>query len=62
MPLSGEAMVKLYRKAGWCVLSSSGSHIKMGKGVKREIIPLHKELKKGLERALLKSLREGDEQ
>jgi predicted RNA binding protein YcfA (HicA-like mRNA interferase family) len=55
-------MVKLYRKAGWCVLSSRGSHIKMGKGVKREIIPLHKELKKGLERALLKSLREGDEQ
>jgi predicted RNA binding protein YcfA (HicA-like mRNA interferase family) len=62
MPLSGEAMVKLYWKAGWSVLSSRGSHVKMGKGVKREIIPLHKELKKGLERALLKSLREGDEQ
>ena len=56
MPLSGEQMIRLYKKAGWKILSQKGSHVKLGKGVLREIIPLHKELKKGLEQVLLKRL------
>jgi predicted RNA binding protein YcfA (HicA-like mRNA interferase family) len=56
MPLSGEDVLKLYKKAGWKIISQRGSHVKVGKGSLREIIPLHKELKKGLEQALLKRL------
>jgi predicted RNA binding protein YcfA (HicA-like mRNA interferase family) len=59
MPLSGLQMVKLYKQAGWAVISQKGSHVKMGKGTLREIIPIHKELKKGLESAFLKRLEEG---
>ena len=57
MPISGEEMLKLYKKAGWNVLSQKGSHVKMGKDLLREIIPMHKELKKGLEQYLLKRLK-----
>jgi len=56
MPVSGEEMLKFYRKAGWEIVHRKGSHVKVGKGVLREIIPLHKELKRGLERALSKRL------
>lgn len=49
-------MLRLYKKAGWKVISQKGSHVKVGKGVEREIIPMHKELKKGLEQNLLKRL------
>jgi predicted RNA binding protein YcfA (HicA-like mRNA interferase family) len=56
MPLSGEEMLRLYKKAGWHVISQKGSHVKVAKGSLREIIPMHKELKKGLEQALLKRL------
>lgn len=56
MPLSGEEMLRLYEKAGWTILSQRGSHVKVGKGPLREIIPLHRELKKGLEYALLKRI------
>jgi predicted RNA binding protein YcfA (HicA-like mRNA interferase family) len=56
MPLSGEQILKLYKKAGWKVISQKGSHVKVGKDSLREIIPMHKELKKGLEQALLKHL------
>lgn len=56
MPLSGEEMLRLYKKAGWHVISQRGSHVKVGKNTLREIIPMHKELKKGLEQALLKRL------
>ena len=56
MPLSGEQMLRLYKKAGWKVISQKGSHVKVGKNQEREIIPMHKELKKGLEQALLKRL------
>ena len=40
MPLSGEQMLKLYKKAGWKVISQKGSHVKMGKDASREIIPI----------------------
>jgi len=56
MPLSGEEMLRLYKKAGWKVISQKGSHVKVGRDKLRQIIPMHKELKKGLERALLKQL------
>ena len=39
------------------MLSRRGSHVKVGKGVDREVIPMHRELKRGLERKLLKHLR-----
>ncbi|EMB30571.1 type II toxin-antitoxin system HicA family toxin [Treponema denticola] len=56
MPLSGKDMLRLYKKAGWKVISQKGSHVKVAKDSRREIIPMHKELKKGIEQALLKRL------
>ena len=61
MPLSGKEMLKRYEKAGWTVLSRKGSHVKVGNGVLRETIPMHKELKRGLEQKLLKRLLESEE-
>ena len=57
MPLSGKQMLKLYLKNGWVMVSQKGSHIKVVKNGEIEIIPMHKELKKGLESKLLKRLR-----
>lgn len=57
MPLSGKEMLKLFQKAGWKLLRSKGSHIIVGKGSSRETIPMHKELKKGLELYLLKRIK-----
>jgi len=54
--VSGEEMLKLYRKAGWVIVHRKGSHVKGGKGNLRETIPLHKELKRRLERALFKRI------
>lgn len=56
MPISGKEMLKRFQKAGWEIISKRGSHVKIGKNDEREIIPLHKELKKGLEQKLLKRL------
>jgi predicted RNA binding protein YcfA (HicA-like mRNA interferase family) len=56
MPLSGEAMLRLYKMAGWIVLQRRGSHVKVGKDGLRETIPMHRELGRGLERKLLKRL------
>ncbi len=56
MPLSGEAMLRLFKKAGCIVLQKRGSHVKVGKDSLRETIPMHKELGRGLERNLLKRL------
>jgi len=56
MPVSGEEMLKLYRKAGRVIVHRKGSHVKVGKGNLRETIPLHKELKRRLERALFKRI------
>jgi len=57
MPLSGKEVLKLYEKAGWAVISQKSSHVKIGKGNLRETIPMHKELRKGLEQKLLKRLK-----
>ncbi len=58
MPMSGKEMLKLYLKNGWIKLRQTGSHVRLQKGNLKESIPMHKELKKGLERALLKKLNE----
>jgi predicted RNA binding protein YcfA (HicA-like mRNA interferase family) len=56
MPLSGKEMLRRFKLAGWVKISQRGSHLKVGKDDLREIIPMHKELKKGLEQKLLKRL------
>lgn len=60
MPISGKEMAKLFTKKGFEIIKGGGkgSHIKLRKGNKTVIVPAHKELKKGLEKALLKQLRE----
>lgn len=57
MPLSGKEMLKLFLKSGWQQVSQKGSHVKLIKGNKVEIIPMHKSLKKCLEYKLLKTLK-----
>lgn len=56
MPLSEKEMLKLYLKDGWIVLRQKGSRVIVGKGSDRETIPMHWELKPGLEHALLKKI------
>ena len=56
MPLSGKEVLKLYEKKGWTMLRQKGSHVIVAKGAERETIPMHKELKKGLEQKLLKRI------
>ena len=58
MPLSGKEMAKLFKDKGFVDVKGQGkgSHMKLRKGNKTIIIPGHRELKKGLERALLKQL------
>ena len=59
MPISGKEMLNYYLKTGWKVLLRKRSHVIAGKGNEREIIPMHKELKKGLEKYLFKRLNGG---
>lgn len=56
MPLSGKDVLRLYEKDGWTVLRQKGSHVIVGKGGERETIPMHKELKRGLQKSLLKRI------
>jgi len=42
--------------SSWRIIHQKGSHIKVGKNGDRETIPMHKELKKGLEQKLLKRI------
>jgi predicted RNA binding protein YcfA (HicA-like mRNA interferase family) len=60
MPISGDEMLKLFKKAGWAVIARKGSHVKVGKGSLRETIPMHKELALGLEQFLFKRLKKGE--
>lgn len=58
MPLSGKEMVMLYEKAVWCFIRQTGSHVIMRHPDGRTFpIPMHRELDKGMEHALLKKLR-----
>lgn len=56
MPKSGKEVLRLYEDNGWFLLRQKGSHVVVGKGNERETIPMHKELKTGLEKKLLKRL------
>lgn len=56
MPMSGKEMLKLFKQNGWIELRQKGGHVIVGRNSERETIPLHKELKKGLEQALKKRL------
>jgi mRNA interferase HicA len=62
MPMKPKDMLRLFKKNGWQVLRQKGSHVTMGKGSRRAVIPMHgADLKKGLEHALLKLLAEAGE-
>lgn len=54
MPISGKDLLTEFLKIGWVVLRQKGSHVIIGKGHLRETIPMHRELKKGLEESLRK--------
>ena len=59
MPYSGKELMKLFKKKGYQEVKGQGkgSHHKFRKGKQTVIIPDHKELKKGLEKDLLKILK-----
>ena len=59
MPISGKEMLRRYLSDGWKVIRQNGSHVIVAKGNLRESIPVHgnKDLKIGLEKKLLKSLK-----
>lgn len=57
MPMTSKEMIKFLKKNGFREMSQNGSHVKMkNEETKRTvIIPYHsKELKKGMEQAILK--------
>ena len=57
MPLTPKQMIKLLKKNGFKEVSQNGSHVKLRseKNGKQVIVPWHsKEMKKGLEQAILK--------
>lgn len=57
MPMTSQEMIKLLKKNGFEAVSQNGSHIKMRNTAtgKTVIIPYHsKDLKKGMEQAILK--------
>jgi predicted RNA binding protein YcfA (HicA-like mRNA interferase family) len=57
MPVGGKQMLDKFIDAGWEFLRQRGSHVVIGKGIRRAVIPMHKELGRGLELELLKTLR-----
>jgi predicted RNA binding protein YcfA (HicA-like mRNA interferase family) len=52
-------MLRRYENAGWTFVHQRGSHVRVEKNSQHETIPMHKELKKGMEQKLLKRLNEG---
>lgn len=57
MPMNSKEMIKLLKKNGFEIVSQNGSHVKLKNfEINRTvIIPYHaKDLKKGLEKAILK--------
>lgn len=41
MPISGKIVIKKLRKAGWELVSQTGSHVKLKKGRSITIVPVH---------------------
>lgn len=59
MPLTPKEMIKLLKKNGFKIVSQNGSHVKLRNTItgKQVIVPYHsKEMKKGLEQAILKEV------
>lgn len=57
MPMTSQEMMKYLKKNGFVIISQNGSHIKMRNFIngRTVIIPYHsKDLKKGLEQAILR--------
>lgn len=57
MPITSKQMIKILKKNGFEAIRQNGSHVKMKNPHtgKQTIVPLHnKDLKKGLEREILK--------
>ena len=57
MPLTPKQMIKLLKKNGFKIVNQNGSHVKLSyeKTLRQVIVPYHtKEMKKGLEQAILK--------
>lgn len=57
MPMKPKQMIRLLKKNSFEIISQNGSHVKLrnGKTGKQVIVPYHsKEMKKGLEQAILK--------
>lgn len=57
MPMKPKEMIKFLKKNGFEVVSQNGSHVKLRNVIteKLVIVPYHsKEMKKGLEQAILK--------
>ena len=54
MPISGKEVVRRLEKLGWEVTRHRGSHVKLRKGKRGTIVPVHgnKSLKLGLLRAI----------
>lgn len=67
MPMSGKKLLSLFLKAGWLQVKRHGNvkrkggHAKVRKRSRSPVIPMHKELGRGLERKLLKELEESEE-
>lgn len=56
MPLSGKKIIQILHKRGWEVESQRGSHVKLIKGNKMTVVPLHgnRDLGRGLIKAIEK--------
>lgn len=57
MPLTSKEMIKKLKKHGFKIISQNGSHVKLANHItdRTVIVPYHcKDLKKGLEQAILK--------
>lgn len=57
MPMTPKEMVRLLKKNGFVEVGQSGSHLKLinHETGKRTVVPVHgKDLKKGLEKAIIK--------
>lgn len=59
MPLTPKEMIKVLKKNGFKIVSQNGSHVKLRNTEtgKQVIVPYHaKEMKRGLEQAILKEV------
>lgn len=57
MPLTSKQMISLLKKNGFVIISQNGSHVKLRNDTTgtQVIVPCHcKDLKKGIEQAILK--------